>query len=139
MNNPNDSYNITKDLNRTLPELKIFQVDYKTGKNKLYNVLKAYSCYDNEIGYVQGMNYVAAILLININDEVKSFWCLVHLLHRKNWRMIYNDNTPKLINLLNLVEERLAKEDPKLLRHLSKEDLSMVAAFSPIFISLFIY
>lgn len=103
MNNEKDCYNITKDLKRTLPELNIFNIDHTTGKNSLYNVLKAYSCYDNEIGYVQGMNYVAALLLIYIKDETKSFWCLTNLLHRKNWRMIYNDNTPKLINLLDLV------------------------------------
>ncbi len=52
MENEKDSYNIVKDLNRTLPELEIFKTDYKTGNNHLYNVLKAYSCYDNEIGYV---------------------------------------------------------------------------------------
>lgn len=74
-----------------------------TGKNKLFNVLKAYACYDNEIGYVQGMNYLAAMLLIYIKSEAKVFWCMVHLLHRKNWRQVYNDNTPKLMNLLELV------------------------------------
>lgn len=84
------------------------------------------------------MNFVAAMLLINIKDEEKSFWCLVYLLHRRNWRMIYNHDTPKLINLLDLVRERFEKEDPKLLDYLEREDLSMVAAFSPIFISLFI-
>eukprot|EP00347_Sterkiella_histriomuscorum_P015634 403356284 len=138
MVNEKDTNLIIKDLKRTLPELGIFKIDYQTGQNQLYNVLFAYSCYDNEVGYVQGMNYVAAMLIINIKDEVKCFWCLTYLLHRKNWRMIYNDATPKLINLLNLVRERLLKEDPELLRFLEREDLSMVAAFSPIFISLFI-
>ncbi|CDW72223.1 ecotropic viral integration site 5 protein homolog [Stylonychia lemnae] len=139
MTNENDSYNITKDLDRTLPELKLFNQDYKTGKNTLYNVLKAYSCYDNEIGYVQGMNYVAAILLIQIKDEIKTFWCLNSLLHRKNWRMIYNNNTPKLVNLLELVRQRVASDDPILLRHIESQGLSMVSAFAPIFISLFTY
>lgn len=64
MKNPNESYNIVKDLHRTLPELEIFKIDYETGNNTLYNVLLAYANYDNEIGYVQGMNYLAAILLI---------------------------------------------------------------------------
>jgi hypothetical protein len=85
------------------------------------------------------MNYLAAILLINIEDETKTFWCLVFLLHRKNWRMIFNDKMPKLMNMLNLVEQKLLKEDPKLLNHMSSQSLDMVTAFSPIFISLFIY
>jgi hypothetical protein len=105
----------------------------------LFNVLKAYACYDNEIGYVQGMNYLASLLLINIKDENKAFWCLVYLLHRRNWRQIYNHETPKLISLLHLVEERLEKDDPILYNHLIKNDLSMVAAFSPFFITLYIY
>ena len=41
MKNENDSYCITKDLDRTLPELKLFNQDYKTGKNKLSQLYKA--------------------------------------------------------------------------------------------------
>ena len=85
------------------------------------------------------MNYLAALLLYQIKDEVKAFWCLIDLLYRKNWRMIYDDSTPKLINLLDLVKMRLQKEDPQLFKHLEEEDVSMVAAFSPIFIALYIY
>lgn len=29
----------------------LFRDDVESGKNKLFNVLKAYSCYDNEVGY----------------------------------------------------------------------------------------
>jgi len=66
------------------------------------------------------MNYVAAILLIEIKDEVKAFWCLINLLHKKNWRMIYNTNTPKLVNLLDIVRDRVAKDDPILLKHIEE-------------------
>lgn len=52
MENQHDSYYITKDIYRTLPELNLFGKDYKTGANPLYNVLKAYSSYDLEVGYV---------------------------------------------------------------------------------------
>ena len=85
------------------------------------------------------MNYLAALLILHIKDEIKAFWCLEYLLYRKNWRMVYNDQTPKLISLLDLVRVRLNKDDPILLKHLEKSDMSMAAAFSPIFITLFIY
>lgn len=130
---------INKDYERTFPELGLFTEPSDSGKNKLYNVLKAYCCYDYSIGYVQGMNYLAALLLIYIKDEVKAFWCFVYLMHRKNWREVYNHNTPKLHSLLNLVQERLQKEDPVLLNHLLRYDLEMAAAFSPLFITLYIY
>jgi hypothetical protein len=43
------------------------------------------------------------------------------------------------MNLLDLVKQKLYKEDPVLLDHLEEQDLSMAAAFSPVFITLFIY
>ena len=43
---------ITKDVDRTLADLGLWREDLKGGNNKLYNVLKAYANYDNEVGYV---------------------------------------------------------------------------------------
>lgn len=106
---------ISKDIYRTLPDTKLFSADYKSGQNALFNVLKAYTTYDNNIGYVQGMNYLAALLLIEIKDEIKVFWCLFSLLFKRNWRMIFDLNTPKLMNLLSLINDRLSKDDPVLL------------------------
>lgn len=117
----------------------MFREEYGTGRNKLYNVLKAYACYDNEIGYAQGVNYLAAMLLYHIEDEEKAFWCLIYVLHRRNWRMVYDNNTPKLLSLLNLLRERLNLYHPDLLAHLESEDLSMLAVFSPLFLTLYIY
>jgi hypothetical protein len=66
------------------------------------------------------MNYLAAVLLIYIDDEVKAFWCLFYILFRKNWRKVYDDNTPKLMNLLDLVKNKLLKTDIKLFNHLER-------------------
>jgi hypothetical protein len=41
------------------------------------------------VGYVQGMNYIAALLLLEVEDETKAFWCLFSLLFKRNWRMIF--------------------------------------------------
>jgi glyceraldehyde-3-phosphate dehydrogenase/erythrose-4-phosphate dehydrogenase len=43
---------ISKDVARTLSELKLWQEDLNCGNNKLFNVLKAFANYDNEVGYV---------------------------------------------------------------------------------------
>jgi hypothetical protein len=85
------------------------------------------------------MNYLAALLLIEVKDEVKVFWCMFALLFKRNWRMIYDVNTPKLMNLLALINDRLSKDDPQLLAHFKNEDISLGAAFSPVFITLFVY
>jgi Rab-GTPase-TBC domain len=53
--------------------------------------------------------------------------------------MIYDNNTPKLMSLLALLRERLNTHLPDVLAHLDQRDLSLVAAFSPIFLTLYIY
>lgn len=70
----------------------------------LFNILLAYANYDSQIGYVQGMNYIAAMLLMHIQDEEKVFWCLIYLLNRKNWRTTYMDEMPKLMEMIDIVD-----------------------------------
>lgn len=59
-------------------------------------MLRAYFALDPDLGYTQGMNFIAAMLLMNIQDEEDSFWCLVYIMFPKkgnfgikgkhNWR-----------------------------------------------------
>lgn len=55
-------------------QLKILQD--AGGQSRLRRVLKAYSTYDREIGYCQGMNFIAAMFLTLVSEE-KAFWMLV--------------------------------------------------------------
>ena len=57
---------IAKDLQRTVVTNKDFNIDYKSGNNKLFNVLNAYAMYDHEVSYCQGMNFIVALLLNNL-------------------------------------------------------------------------
>lgn len=85
------------------------------------------------------MNFLVGIMLIYIKDEEKTFWAFTSLLFKKNWRMIYGDKTPKLISLLGLIEGKIHKEFPALLTHFKQNMINMAAAFSPLFISLYVY
>lgn len=105
----------------------------------LYNVLLAYANYDSQIGYVQGMNYIAGMLLMHIQDEEKVFWCILYIMNRKNWRCIYKSEMSKLMELLDRVEKKLEREYKVLHQHLEDNDFSVGAAFSPLFITLYIY
>lgn len=67
--NEEDEFCINKDLARTITGFKGFKIDPASGKNKLYNVLKAYANFDMEIGYCQGINYLAALFILNLEDE----------------------------------------------------------------------
>lgn len=50
------------------------------GQASLRRVLKAYSVYDREIGYCQGMNFIAGMFLTLMPEE-ESFWLLVGTYH----------------------------------------------------------
>ena len=51
---------------RTFPLHPYFGESYKKGQEELYNVLRAYSVADEEVGYCQGMSYIAGIFLIHV-------------------------------------------------------------------------
>ena len=42
---------IGKDVHRTFPDENIFKEDITKGRNKLYNILKAYAMLDRKVGY----------------------------------------------------------------------------------------
>jgi len=90
-----------------MSDLQLWGQDTSCGNNKLFNVLKAYANYDNEVSYVQGLNYIVALMLIYMQDEELVFWSFVYLMHNKNWRLVYTDKFPKLKSMCKLFEERL--------------------------------
>lgn len=85
-----DSRILGKDLARTRPKCAEYKIDPSTGKNSLYNVLYAYSQFDLEIGYCQGMNYFVDLFWRNLQSEEDCFYCLVHLMKVQEWRFCFN-------------------------------------------------
>ncbi|KAM5170900.1 TBC1 domain family member 2B isoform 2-T3 [Mantella aurantiaca] len=70
------SKQIELDLMRTLPNNKHYTSSTSAGIQKLRNVLLAYSWRNPDIGYCQGLNRLAAIALLYLDQE-DAFWCLV--------------------------------------------------------------
>lgn len=71
---------IQLDVSRTFPQLCIFQAGGPYHK-LLQGLLGAYVCYRPDVGYVQGMSFLAAVLLLNM-DDVSSFICFANLLNK---------------------------------------------------------
>lgn len=89
---------------------------------------------------MQGMNYLVALLLFYIpDDEEKVFWCLHQLMQKKNWRLVYTHNFPKLKSMTKLLEGRMQREFPRVLRHLKDNCLEIEGTFSPHFMTLYVY
>ncbi|XP_061452009.1 TBC1 domain family member 2B isoform X2 [Rhineura floridana] len=70
------SKQIELDLLRTLPNNKHYSSPASEGVQKLRNVLLAFSWRNPDIGYCQGLNRLAAIALLYLDQE-DAFWCLV--------------------------------------------------------------
>ncbi|XP_037365878.1 TBC1 domain family member 2B, partial [Talpa occidentalis] len=70
------SKQIELDLLRTLPSNKHYRCPTSEGVQKLRNVLLAFSWRNPDIGYCQGLNRLAAVALLYLEQE-DAFWCLV--------------------------------------------------------------
>lgn len=67
---------IKMDIPRTFPDNIYFDIH----KSELFNVLIAFAQQNSEIGYCQGLNYIAGMMLIVTKDEETTFWLLKHLI-----------------------------------------------------------
>ena len=103
---------IIKDLDRTFPLCQFFREKYGNGQRKLYKVLLSYSKYNKNVGYVQGMGFLAAVFLIYM-DEESSFYMLHSLMKKYKLEGLYYDNFPdlkkKCFVLLNMQKKYINK------------------------------
>ncbi|KAJ6499919.1 rab-GTPase-TBC domain-containing protein [Mycena vitilis] len=129
---------ITRDLGRTFPHHDFFTDGQGIGQENLFNVLKAYSIYDEPVGYCQGLPFVVAILLLNMPDE-EAFSLLVRLMEVYDLRGHFLPEMPKLQMRLfqfdRLIEELL----PVLHVHFLREGVKSSMFCSQWFLTMFSY
>jgi len=90
-------HSILLDLSRTFPNNSNFSKKFGEGQLALFNVLKAYSILDKEVGYCQGLSFIVGILLIHVsNVEEKAFDLLKFLLIDLNLREQYKPDMKRL-------------------------------------------
>jgi hypothetical protein len=94
------------------------------GQASLRRVLKAYSLYDREIGYCQGMNFIAGMFLTLMTEE-EAFWLLVAVMNDKPccMRGLFGEGMRETHQVLYVAEKLIHQFLPKLARHFDKEHL----------------
>ena len=127
---------IIKDIDRTFPKCSFFKEKYGGGQRQLYKVLVNYSKYNKEVGYVQGMGFIVALLLTYM-DEERAFFMLHNLMKKRDLEGLYLPGFPdlnkKLFVLLNL-EKKLI---PKVYNSLKKYNVMPFSYASEWFLCLF--
>ncbi|KAJ7783218.1 rab-GTPase-TBC domain-containing protein [Mycena metata] len=131
---------ITRDLGRTFPHHDFFTDGQGIGQENLFNVLKAYSIYDEPVGYCQGLPFVVAILLLNMPDE-EAFSLLVRLMQVYDLRGHFLPEMPKLqLRLVSFQFDRLIEELlPVLHVHFLREGVKSSMFCSQWFLTMFSY
>lgn len=75
---------IYKDLPRTFPYLSYFGISQPL-YYELKEILEIFVCYRPDLGYVQGMSYIAGLLCIYcLNDNYMAFQCFCNLVLNKH-------------------------------------------------------
>ncbi|KAL5974435.1 hypothetical protein ACLOJK_031100 [Asimina triloba] len=124
---------IIRDISRTFPSHVFFQQRHGPGQRSLYNVLKAYSVFDRNVGYVQGMGFLAGLLLLYMSEE-DAFWLLVALL-----KGAIHEPMEGLYQYLSMFEQLVKEHLPKLGDHFTEETINPSMYASQWFITVFSY
>jgi hypothetical protein len=116
---------IEADVPRTMPGHIMFESPIL--RESLQRVLTAYTNFESELGYVQGMGFLAAMLLSYL-DEEQTFWCFVGLMNgpiHKHKRLFQNQFQG--LNDLNKVWDLIIEvKFPQIAANFKKIDLAPI-------------
>lgn len=124
-NNNKYDVDIRKDLTRTFPDNILFKYG-NTYYNKLYHILTAYSNFNKNIGYIQGLNFLAANIIYFFEDEIDEFVFLDAIIHKFDFNKILDKNLNNnfFVKKLEKINLLLMKKLPKLNKFLSNIKLN---------------
>uniref|UniRef100_A0A673JVS5 Rab GTPase-activating protein 1-like n=1 Tax=Sinocyclocheilus rhinocerous TaxID=307959 RepID=A0A673JVS5_9TELE len=127
---------ITRDIHRTFPAHHYFKDSGGDGQDSLYKICKAYSVYDEEIGYCQGQSFLAAVLLLHMPEE-QAFCVLVKIMYKYGLRDLYKNNFEDLHCKFYQLERLLQEQLQDLWSHFQDLNLEAHMYASQWFLTLF--
>uniref|UniRef100_A0A4W3JA04 Rab GTPase-activating protein 1 n=1 Tax=Callorhinchus milii TaxID=7868 RepID=A0A4W3JA04_CALMI len=127
---------ITRDINRTFPAHDYFKDTGGDGQDSLYKICKAYSVYDEEIGYCQGQSFLAAVLLLHMPEE-QAFSVLVKIMFDYGLRELFKQNFEDLHCKFYQLEKLMQEYIPDLYSHFLNISLEAHMYASQWFLTLF--
>ncbi|PAV83562.1 hypothetical protein WR25_10845 [Diploscapter pachys] len=126
---------ILRDIPRTYPELEFFK-DGGRGQSSLFNVIKAYSIHDKEVGYCQGSAFIVGLLLMQMPEE-EAFAVLLRLMENYRLRELYKPTMTDLGLCMFQLECIVQEQMPDLHAHFNNVGFHTSMFASPWFLTLF--
>ncbi|XP_055611701.1 growth hormone-regulated TBC protein 1-A isoform X1 [Uranotaenia lowii] len=120
------------DLPRTFPDNIHFE-QYKLG---LYNVLITYAHHNKTVGYCQGLNYIAGLILIVTQNEESTFW-LLKVLVEEIVPLYHTKKMENLITDIDVLSELVRVRVPDVHAHIEKLGLPWPVIATKWFICLY--
>uniref|UniRef100_A0A8C0QL39 TBC1 domain family member 4 n=1 Tax=Chelonoidis abingdonii TaxID=106734 RepID=A0A8C0QL39_CHEAB len=127
---------ILVDLGRTFPTHPYFSTQLGAGQLSLFNLLKAYSLLDKEVGYCQGISFVAGVLLLHMSEE-QAFEMLKFLMYDLGFRKQYRPDMLSLQIQMYQLSRLLHDYHRDLYNHLEENEISPSLYAAPWFLTLF--
>lgn len=127
---------ILVDLGRTFPTHPYFSAQLGAGQLSLFNLLKAYSLLDQEVGYCQGISFVAGVLLLHMSEE-QAFEMLKFLMYDLGFRKQYRPDMVSLQIQMYQLSRLLHDYHRDLYNHLEENEISPSLYAAPWFLTLF--
>ncbi|XP_070613195.1 TBC1 domain family member 1 isoform X1 [Erythrolamprus reginae] len=124
------------DLGRTFPTHPYFSSQLGAGQLSLYNILKAYSLLDPEVGYCQGLSFVAGVLLLHMSEE-EAFEMLKFLMFDMGLRKQYGPDMSILQIQMYQLSRLLHDYHRDLYDHFEANEISPTLYAAPWFLTLF--
>uniref|UniRef100_A0A671USP9 TBC1 domain family member 4 n=1 Tax=Sparus aurata TaxID=8175 RepID=A0A671USP9_SPAAU len=129
-------HSILVDLGRTFPTHQYFSAQLGAGQLSLYNLLKAYSLLDTEVGYCQGISFVAGVLLLHMSEE-QAFDMLKFLMYDLGIRQQYRPDMVSLQIQMYQLSRLLHDYHRELYNHFEEHDICPSLYAAPWFLTLF--
>lgn len=114
---------IKLDVSRTFPHLGLFQESGPYHKS-LSDILSAYVVYRPDLGYCQGMSFLAAMLLLNLDSVYAAFVAFANLLNNELLLTFYRLNECKMKAVYAYYDHQLKSLFPKLAQHFASVGLT---------------
>ncbi|XP_023286416.1 TBC1 domain family member 4 isoform X5 [Seriola lalandi dorsalis] len=127
---------ILVDLGRTFPTHQYFSAQLGAGQLSLYNLLKAYSLLDTEVGYCQGISFVAGVLLLHMSEE-QAFDMLKYLMYDLGIRRQYRPDMVSLQVQMYQLSRLLHDYHHELYNHFEEHEICPSLYAAPWFLTLF--